>query len=127
MESKCPLPFIDLQPDTCRSELSGFGNIVHDDKIRQVILTSYLFDRHTDDVRLFVDSCLNKNLKLRAECKGLLVQEFVTKWEVLTPNYLTRWLNRTTKKKAAVSTDPNVSVEEGNSSPFRGPESPTSK
>jgi hypothetical protein len=86
------------------------------------VLTLYLFDRHTDDVRLFADSCLNKNLKLRAECKGLLVQQFVTKWEVLTPNYLTRWLNGSTKKKSVVSADPNVSVEEGNASPIRSPE-----
>jgi len=53
-----------------------------------------LAGRNTEDVRLFADSCLNKNLKLRAECKGLLVQQFVTKYEVLTPNYLGRWLNR---------------------------------
>ena len=61
---------------------------------------------HTEDARLFVDSCLNKNLKLRAEVKGLLVQQFVTKYEGLTPNYLARWLNRSDRRRRMA--DPNI-------------------
>jgi hypothetical protein len=60
--------------------------------------------RHTDDSRLFIDSCLNKNLKLRAECKGLMVQQFVTKYEALTPNYLARWINRSDARRSALNT-----------------------
>jgi hypothetical protein len=55
--------------------------------------------RHTEDARLFVDSCLNKNLKLRSDSKGLIVHQFITKYESLTPNYLARWLNRSGKKR----------------------------
>jgi hypothetical protein len=56
--------------------------------------------RHTEDARLFVDSCLNKNLKLRADCKALLVQQFITTREVLKPNYLSRWLNKARRNQS---------------------------
>ena len=82
--------------------------------------------RHTEDARLFVDSCLNKNLKLRADCKALLVQQLITKWEVLTPNYVSRWLNKAKKKGAPGDGE---SPNRGMTSPLNGAQqdSPTNK
>jgi len=77
--------------------------------------------RKDEDSRLFVDSCLNKNLKLRAECKGLMVQQFITKYEALTPNYLARWLNGAGTRRSAV----NTSVGDEGSPTRRDGDSPT--
>ena len=72
-----------------------------------------------------MDSCLNKNLKLRADCKALLVQQMITKWEVLTPNYVSRWLNKARKKGTPGDGE---SPNRGVMSPLNGPqESPTNK
>jgi serine/threonine protein kinase len=80
---------------------------------------------HTEDARLFVDSCLNKNLKLRADCKALLVQQLITKWEVLTPNYVSRWLNKARKKGTLGEVE---SPNRGMTSPLNGAQdSPSNK
>ncbi len=72
-----------------------------------------------------MDSCLNKNLKLRADCKALLVQQMITKWEVLTPNYVSRWLNKSKKKG---NTGDFESPNRGMASPLNGAQdSPTTK
>ncbi len=69
-----------------------------------------------------MDSCLNKNLKLRAECKALTVQPFIAKWEVLGPKYLIKWLNKSDKKRKndlATSLDEDAQV--GGESPITSP------
>jgi hypothetical protein len=72
-----------------------------------------------------VDSCLNKNLKLRADCKALLVQQLITKWEVLTPNYVSRWLNKARKKGTLGEVE---SPNRGMTSPLNGAQdSPSNK
>jgi serine/threonine protein kinase len=55
-------------------------------------------DDYSDEVRLFVDSCLHKNLKLRLSIAGLLSHPFITKYESFLPNFLGRWISRDTKK-----------------------------
>lgn len=56
-------------------------------------------DDYSDEVRLFVDSCLHKNLKLRLSVAGLLSHPFITKYESFMPNFLGRWMSKEKKKK----------------------------
>jgi len=66
-------------------------------------------DDYSDEVRLFVDSCLHKNLKLRLSIAGLLSHPFITKFESFMPNFLGRWISRDTTKKKSSFHDPDDS------------------
>eukprot|EP00960_Hanusia_phi_P076660 768592-Hanusia_phi.AAC.2 len=49
---------------------------------------------YSEGLCLFVDSCLIKNIKLRATVPGLRSKEFITKFEALQNSFFGRWANR---------------------------------
>jgi len=51
-------------------------------------------EEYSDEVRLFVDSCLHKNIKLRLTVSALITHSFIAMWDGYHNNVLGRWVSK---------------------------------
>jgi serine/threonine protein kinase len=68
-------------------------------KFKQMIVTEHSpsiprGDEYSDEVRLFVDSCLHKNIKLRPTVSALITHSFIATWDGYHNNVLGRWISK---------------------------------